>query len=93
MTLEGLRRMARLFRILSEPSRLQLLNHLRDGEMSVSSLVEATGLNQANVSKQLKILLSAKIIGRNRRGQKVFYRIIDPGILELCELMCDKFLE
>jgi DNA-binding transcriptional ArsR family regulator len=87
---EGLERMARLFRILGEPSRLQLLNLLRDGEMSVSSLIQATGMNQANVSKQLKILASGKVLARSRRGRQVFYRIDDPSIHELCELMCGK---
>jgi DNA-binding transcriptional ArsR family regulator len=86
----SLRLIAELFRILSEPSRLQLLNELREGELSVSRLVALTGLNQANVSKQLRILADGKILNRRRQGRLVFYRIVDPAILELCELMCEK---
>jgi DNA-binding transcriptional ArsR family regulator len=87
---DGLRLVARLFRILSEPTRLQLLDLLREDEHSVSALVESTGLNQANVSKQLKILADNKILTRRRDGRRVLYRIDDPTILELCELICEK---
>ena len=87
---DGLRLVARLFRILSEPTRLQLLDRLREDEQSVSALVDSTGLNQANVSKQLKILADSKILTRRKDGRRVLYRIGDPTILELCELMCEK---
>lgn len=87
---ESLRLVAELFRILSEPSRLHLLNVLREGELPVNGLVASTGLNQANVSKQLRILADGKILSRRRQGRLVFYRITDPAILELCELMCEK---
>jgi len=87
---EGLRVLAHLFRLLSEPSRLQLLNALMPGEQSVSQLVELTGKNQANVSKQLKTLSGGKILGSRRRGRQVFYHIADPAIVELCHLLCGK---
>lgn len=90
MSPESLRLIAGLFRILCEPSRLQLLNLLREGEESVSGLVKLTGLRQANVSKQLKILADSKIVSRRREGKNVIYRIEDHTILELCELMCEK---
>lgn len=87
---DGLRLVARLFRILSEPTRLQLLDLLREEEKSVSALVGSTGWNQANVSKQLKILADNKIVSRRREGRRVIYRIDDPSIVELCELICEK---
>lgn len=80
---------AKQFKVLSEVNRLRLLNCLRRGECSVSELVKETGLNQANASKQLRILWKRGILSRERRGQNVYYKIGDPKIFELCELMCD----
>ncbi len=77
------------FRLLSEPVRLTLLNHLNvTGEMSVQELVEAAGQRQSNVSKHLGQMAEAGILGRRREGQHVFYRVIDPTIAALCLLVC-----
>jgi len=80
---------AERFRILSEPVRLVLLNHLNvRGEMSVQELVDATGQRQSNVSKHLGQMAEAGILGRRRRGQNVLYRVIDPTVSALCLLVC-----
>ena len=81
---------ANYFKLLSEVSRLQVLNCLRDGPMSVNELVEATGLGQANVSKHLKLLTEAGILTREPKGVSAFYSIADPTIFELCEIVCDR---
>ena len=79
------------FKVLSDPSRLQLLQILlRQGERNVTQLVEATGTQQANVSKHLAILSKAKMVSRRRAGANVFYSIGDPSILQLCDLMCNQ---
>jgi ArsR family transcriptional regulator len=80
---------AERFRILSEPVRLALLNHLNaNGEMSVQQLVDATGERQSNVSKHLGQMAQAGMLGRRRSGQNVLYRVIDPTISALCLLVC-----
>ncbi len=80
---------ARRFRILSEPVRLMLLNHLnRSGPMNVQELVNATRQKQANVSKHLLQMCDAGILERRREGQNVFYRITDPTISAICLLVC-----
>ena len=76
---------SRLFGALSESSRLQLLQALHDGPMSVNELVEATGLKQANVSKQLALLFEAHLVKRERQGTTVLYEISDPMVFSLCE--------
>ena len=90
ITQKEIKLIAKEFRVLSQPVRLHLLNELRKGEQSVTALVEITGLNQANVSKHLQVLLKNDLVSRERRGQSVFYRIANPIIFELCELMCEK---
>lgn len=81
---------ARLFRVLAEPTRLILLQELKGGARSVSELVEAIGAKQANVSKQLGILFEAGLLSREREGNVVRYSIREPVIFELCELVCGK---
>lgn len=80
--------MAAHFKVLSEPHRLLLLQTLGKQELSVSELVRATGLSQTNVSRQLRTLADAGMVQRAKRGVSVFYRIADPTIFQLCELMC-----
>jgi DNA-binding transcriptional ArsR family regulator len=81
---------ARLFRTLAEPSRLALLQALRDGPRAVGELVEELEAKQANVSKQLGILYAAGLVAKERVGNSVAYRIADPLVFELCELVCGK---
>lgn len=81
---------ARLFAVLSEPSRLVLLQALHDGPLSVNELVEASGLKQANVSKQLSILHDHRLVKREREGTSIHYQIADPMVFSLCDLVCGK---
>jgi len=86
---ESLERIAVRFRALSEPTRLAVLQELKSGERTVGELVEAVGLSQANVSKQLSVLRDAGFLRREQRGTSAVYSISDPLVMELCRLMCD----
>jgi len=79
---------ARLFGILAEPSRLKLLRALMEEALTVSELMEETGMRQGNVSKHLGVLLGARYVAREREGNFVRYRLADKKLRELCELMC-----
>ncbi len=81
---------ARLFGILSEPSRLALLQALHDGPLTVSQLIDACCMKQANVSKQLAVLHDHALVKRKREGISVRYEIADPTIFALCDLVCRK---
>jgi len=81
---------ARLFSILSEPSRLKLLRALMGGEMTVTELMKTTGLKQGNVSKHLGVLLAARFVGREREGNFARYGITDRRLIPLCHLMCER---
>lgn len=85
--LEGV---ARLFGVLAEPTRLDILQKLKQGPRSVKELVESLGAKQANVSKQLGILHDAGLVTRTRSGAMVLYAIGDPMVFELCNLVCSK---
>lgn len=85
---QALELIAARFRVLGEPMRLRLLIALESGERNVSSLVEAVGATQANVSRHLQTLAEAGIVGRRKEGLNVFYFISDPSIFDLCEGVC-----
>jgi DNA-binding transcriptional ArsR family regulator len=81
---------ARLFSVLSEPSRLALLQALQAEPLSVSELMEECGMKQANVSKHLAVLHDHRLVKRQRNGVSVRYEIADPMIFSLCNLVCGK---
>ena len=90
LTTDQLTAVARLFGVLSEPSRLALLQALHDGPLSVNELVEASAMKQANVSKQLAILHDHHLVKRERDGTSIRYEIADPMVFSLCNLVCGK---
>ncbi|MFO1489266.1 MAG: metalloregulator ArsR/SmtB family transcription factor [Verrucomicrobiota bacterium] len=81
---------SRLFAVLAEPSRLLLLQALHDGPLSVTELVEATEIKQANVSKHLAVLHTHHLVKRERDGITIRYEIADPMVFSLCGLVCAK---
>lgn len=68
---------AKLFRGLADPSRLSILEALRDGARSVGELVQATGLSQSNTSNHLACLLDCGLVGREQQGRRVIYQLGD----------------
>ncbi len=79
---------AQRFRCLGEPTRIALLDALRDGEATVGELQEATGASQQNVSKHLGVLAQAGMVSRTKRGTSAVYAIADESVFELCEQVC-----
>lgn len=90
LTPEQLRHIAERFKALAEPSRLDILHALRGGERTVSDILEATGLGQANASKHLQVLHASGFVLRRKDGVSTYYRLADPDVLRLCELMCGR---
>ena len=86
---EALAQVAAYFQALSEPTRLQILNLLRNEEKSVGEIAAATGYSAANVSRHLSMLAQHGLLARETRGTSAYYRIADPAIYKLCDLVCD----
>src|SRR5687767_10069235 len=85
---ETLKAVADRFKVLAEPARLQVLNELRSGSMNVTELMEATTLNQANLSKHLQLLYAHGFVIRRREGLFVVYALADMTVFALCDIMC-----
>jgi DNA-binding transcriptional ArsR family regulator len=75
-------------RAIGDPTRLRLLDALRDGERSVQELTDLLGAGQQNVSKHLGVLHGAGIVSRRKVGTSVRYAVADPAVYELCEQVC-----
>lgn len=88
LTPEALAQVADYFQALAEPTRLRILNLLRREPRSVGELAAETGHSVANVSRHLTLLAQRGLLARETRGTSVYYRIADPAIYELCNLVC-----
>src|SRR3990170_2807808 len=84
----ALQDVAAYFGALAVPMRLKILNALREGERNVSELTGQFGCSQANVSKHLSVLAHCGLIEKVPRGTSAYYRITDPKIYQLCDLVC-----
>jgi DNA-binding transcriptional ArsR family regulator len=79
-------RLAGLFKILANDTRLRLLHALhRGGEVRVSDLAAEVGMTQQSVSNQLQRLLDRGILKTRRAGTSVYYRIADPCVPALLQ--------
>jgi DNA-binding transcriptional ArsR family regulator len=88
LPVEALEEVAAYFQALSEPTRLQILNLLRAGERNVGELAQLTGYTSANMSRHLSLLIQHGLLERESRGTAVYYRIADPSVFKLCDLVC-----
>lgn len=86
--------MAARFATLADPARLEIIHCLmKGGEQNVTQIVEATGQPHPNVSKHLRHLRDAEMVARRKEGQQVYYKLDDPLIEKLCQLVCESLLE
>lgn len=84
---------AKLFRGLSDESRLAILEALRDGPLPVGRIVEVTGLSQSNTSNHLRCLSDCGLVSAEQRGRFVHYRLSDERIEALLRMADDLLAE
>ncbi len=88
LPVDALVQVAAYFQVLSEPTRLQILNLLRQQERSVGELAELCGFTSANVSRHLALLTQHGLVVRESRGNSAIYSIADKSVYALCDLVC-----
>ncbi len=84
---------AELCKAFSSPVRLEILNLLGRGELSVTELVEKTGLGQANVSQHLAIMKHKGIVASRRKGKNIRYKLVNPKIIKAFDLIREALAE
>jgi ArsR family transcriptional regulator len=78
---------------LANPKRLEIIDRLRDQELSVTELADALEISQANLSQHLSMMRQRGIVTTRREGLNVFYRLSNPKIIKACDLMRQVLLE
>jgi len=77
---------AEILKALGQPTRLKIVDFLRDGERCVCEIFPAIGEEQSNTSRHLNLLLSVGILSRRKEGLKIYYAIKHREVLQLVEL-------
>ena len=86
---ETYRKNAEVYKILANPIRLEILNILKNREVSVDELTRTLGLRKPNVSQHLTLLRHTKLISMRKKGLNVYYSIINPEIVKPCKILHD----
>ena len=85
-TTSGVELQAKLFRGFADPSRLSILQALRNSERTVSELVQSTGLTQPNVSNHLSCLRDCGLVSLRQQGRFAYYSLSDDRVAKLLSL-------
>ncbi|HEU0080661.1 MAG TPA: metalloregulator ArsR/SmtB family transcription factor [Candidatus Paceibacterota bacterium] len=86
---EAYQKNAHIYKLLANPKRLEILNMLKKKETAVEELLRSTGLPKANLSQHLALMRHNGLVVPRRHGLNIFYRIVDPRIVEPCKILHD----
>ncbi len=84
---------ASVCQILANPTRLKILNALRDQEIAVAELARRVGTSMPNLSQHLAILRQRRVVLTRREGATIHYRIANPKILRAFDIMREVLFE
>ena len=84
---------AEIFQALGHPTRVAIVEYLRHGEISVGQLCEKVGIEQANASQHLAVLRSKHIVETRKEGNQIFYRLRNPLVGDILEMMRKYFFD
>jgi ArsR family transcriptional regulator len=78
---------AEILKALGQPTRLKIIDFLRDGERCVCEIFPAIGEEQSNTSRHLNMMLAAGVLSRRKDGLKIYYAIKHPEILAVMDIV------
>lgn len=78
---------ASIFQALAHPTRIAIVEVLREGELSAGAIIERLGVEQANASQHLSVLRAKHIVNSRKEGNQVFYSVRDPLLIEVLDVM------
>lgn len=84
---------AEMCKVFSNSTRLEILDLLRDKELSVTELIEKTKLSQANISQHLSIMKSKGIVISNRKEKNIYYKLTSPKIIKAFDIIREVLAE
>lgn len=80
-----------LFKALGHPTRVHILELLREGEKTVSELQAGLGIESSSVSQQLALLRAKHVVEGRKEGTSVFYRVVDENVCQLLDVAREIF--
>jgi DNA-binding transcriptional ArsR family regulator len=83
--MNGFRAQTELLKTISHPTRLAVLDLLRDGEQCVCHMEAMLNLRQAYISQHLMLLRQAGLVGHRRVGLNLYYRVVKPDIFSVLD--------
>ena len=84
---------AEICKVFSNPTRLEILNLLRNREMSVTELIKMSKLSQSNISQHLSIMKSKGVVSSERNGKNIYYRLSNPKIIKAFDIIREVLIE
>jgi len=78
---------ARTFQALAHPTRVAIVEALRDGELPAGTLLDMLGIEQANLSQHLAVLKAREVLVSRKVGNQVYYAVRDPALIEVMDLL------
>lgn len=78
---------ADIFQALAHPTRIAVVELLRDGELPAGKLIERLGIEQANASQHFSVLRAKQIVVARKEGNQVFYSLRSPLLIEVLDIM------
>ncbi len=78
---------AEMLKAMAQPTRLKIIEFLRDGERCVCEIFPAIGEEQSNTSRHLNMMQAAGVLSRRKEGLKIFYAIKHTEILEIVDIV------
>jgi ArsR family transcriptional regulator len=84
---------ADICKVFANDKRLEIINLLKDKEMSNSELMQTTGLSKVSITQHMNVLKSKDVILARREGVQLLYRIANPKIIQACGLMREVLVE
>ena len=79
---EVYKKVAELYKVMASPKRLEILTAIADKEATVNELSKMLGTRKSNTSQHLAYLRYTGIVSTRRNGKNVFYKLVDPKIIE-----------
>lgn len=80
-----------IFQALAHPTRIAIIEALREGELSAGQLIDKLDLEQANASQHLAILRAKHVVVNRKAGNQVFYSIRDPALIKVLDILRSYF--
>lgn len=82
---------ANIFQALAHPTRIAVVEALRDGEVSAGALLNTVQVEQANLSQHLAVLRAKQVVVSRKDGNQVHYTLRDPVLVQVLDLLKQYF--